>query len=81
MASFEAASQRSFVQVFDNIVAHELPKLARRDPDTSLVTHHFCGMFACAGQTNTSKNFALSGNLHRSKFDLFNKGRRQYTPI
>jgi hypothetical protein len=68
MGSLETASQRSFVQILDDIVANELPKLARRNPDTSLVTHHFCGMFAGAGQTDTSKNFALSGNLHRSNF-------------
>ena len=29
LASFETASQRAFVQVFDNIVADEFPKLAR----------------------------------------------------
>lgn len=67
--SFETACQWSFVQILDDIVANELPKLTRRNPDTTLVTHHFCGMFAGARQTNTSKNFALSGNLHRSKFD------------
>ena len=32
-------------------------------------------MFARAGQTCASKNYALSGNLHRSNLDLFNKGR------
>jgi len=29
MGSFEAASKRSFIQILDDIVAHELPKLAR----------------------------------------------------
>jgi len=62
--SFETASQRSFVEILNDIVANELPKLARRNPDTTLVADHFRGMFARAGQTNTSKNFALSGNLH-----------------
>lgn len=68
MTSFETASERALVHVFDNIVANEVPKLARRDPDTAPVTHHFCRMFAGAGQTNTSKNFALSGNLQLEQF-------------
>ena len=42
MGSFETASQRSFVEIFDNVIAHELPKLARRNPDTALVADHFC---------------------------------------
>ena len=29
MGSFETARQRSFVQILDDIVANELPKLAR----------------------------------------------------
>ena len=29
MGSFETASQRSFVQILDDVIAHELPKLAR----------------------------------------------------
>jgi hypothetical protein len=29
MGSFETARQRSFVQILNDIVAHELPKLAR----------------------------------------------------
>ena len=76
MGSFEAASKRSFVQILDDIVPNELPELAWGDPDTTLMAHHLCGMFACAGQTNTSKNFALSGNLHWSNVGLLIKGRR-----
>ena len=41
MGSFETASQRSFVQIFDNVLTNELPKLARRNPDTTLVTDDF----------------------------------------
>ena len=63
MGSFETASQRSLVQILDNVIANELPKLARRNPDTTLVANDFRGMFARTGQTDTSKNFALSGNL------------------
>src|ERR1051325_10439221 len=73
MGSLETARQRSFVQILDDIVANELPKLARPNPDTTLVTNDFCGMFATAGQTDTSKNFALSGNLHRSQLGFINK--------
>ena len=29
MGSFETAGQRSFVQIFDDVVANELPELAR----------------------------------------------------
>jgi hypothetical protein len=29
MGSFETAPQRSLVEVFDDVIAHELPKLAR----------------------------------------------------
>lgn len=29
MGSFETASQRSFVQILDDVVANELPELAR----------------------------------------------------
>ena len=58
MESFEASGQWPFIQVLDDVIAHELPKLARRNPDTTLVTDDFRGMFARAGQTDTSKNFA-----------------------
>ena len=64
MGSFETARQRSFVQIFDDVIAHELPKLARRNPDTTPVADDFRGMFARTGQTCTSKNFARNGNLH-----------------
>ena len=29
MGSFETASQRSFVEILDDVIANELPKLAR----------------------------------------------------
>jgi len=29
IGSFEASSERSFVQILDNVIANELPKLAR----------------------------------------------------
>jgi len=64
MGSFETPPEWSFVEIFDNVIANELPELSRWNPDTLLGADHFCRMFACTGQTNTSKNFALSGNLH-----------------
>ena len=82
MGSFETAGQRSLVQIFDDIVANELPKLAWRNPHTTLVADHFSGMFARAGQTDASKNLALNGNLHRSNgFVYLIKDAQQYTHI
>jgi len=51
--TFELASKRTFVEVFDYIVADESPELTRRDPHTALETNYFCGM--PAGHTGTSK--------------------------
>ena len=51
--TFELASERTLVDVFDYIVANESPKLTRRDPHTALETNYFCGM--PAGHTGTSK--------------------------
>jgi hypothetical protein len=38
-------------------------------------------MFARAGQTDTSKNLALNGNLQRSNWGYLIKDVRQYTRI
>ena len=51
--TFEFASKRTFVEVFDYIVANESPELTRRDPQTALETNYFCGM--PTGHTGTSK--------------------------
>ena len=50
---FELASERTFVEVFDYIVANESPELTRRDPHTAVETDYFCGM--STGHTGTSK--------------------------
>ena len=47
------AGERMLVEVFDNIVANESPKLTRRDPHTALETNYFCGV--PTGHTGTSK--------------------------
>jgi len=51
--TFELAGERTFVEVLDDIVANQPPKLTRRDPYTADETNHFCGM--PAGHTDTSK--------------------------
>jgi hypothetical protein len=51
--TFELASERTFVEVFDYIVANESPELTWRDPHTALETNDFCGM--STGHTDTSK--------------------------
>ena len=51
--TFELASKRTLVEVFDYIVADESPELTRRDPHTALETNYFCGM--PTGHTGTSK--------------------------
>ena len=51
--TFELASERTFVEVLDDIVANQPPELTRGDPYTPVETNYFCGM--PAGHTNTSK--------------------------
>ena len=51
--TFELASERTFVEVFDYVVANESPELARRHPHTAFETNYFCGM--PTGHTDTSK--------------------------
>ena len=51
--TFELASERTLVEVFDYVVANKSPELPRRDPHTALETNYFCGM--PAGHTGTSK--------------------------
>ena len=38
---FESASQGRLTDVFDDVVAYESPKLARRNPDAAFVADYF----------------------------------------
>ena len=38
MASFEAAGQRAFADIFDDIVANKPPELSWRNPNIALIT-------------------------------------------
>jgi len=82
MGSFETSSQRSFVQILDDLVAYKLPKLARRNPDTSLVTHDFRRMFARTGQTCTSKKLRPKRESPSEQgLAYLIKDAGEYTPI
>ena len=56
--TFELASERTLIEVLDDILANEPPKLAWRNPHVAFKANYLGGM--STGHTNTSKT-ALTG--------------------
>lgn len=79
-AAAKPSGQRRFAQVFDEVLAHKIPKLPGRDPDTAAATQNLRRAFSGAGH-NSPPDAALMGisSENRQKPQCFQmSGRSLY---
>jgi hypothetical protein len=61
--SAKFSGERRFAQVFDNVIAHQPPKLTRRNPDIASATDDLCRAFTGAGHSSPPFLMRPDGNL------------------